>query len=93
MCHNVDCIIPQTDLQLDMEETLQDMTILYQWGMQTVIQCFCQTCGISPWYHPCLNPDGYAITICCINWTDGGSREPPTIQIKHFDGQHWEKSM
>ncbi len=94
MRRNVHCIIPQADLNLvDMEETLEDATILYQWGTQTAIRRFCRTCGILPWYRPRSNPDGYAITIHCVDWTDGGTREPPTIQIEHFDGQHWEESM
>jgi hypothetical protein len=93
MRRNVHCVIPQDDFTLDMKEPLEDATILYQWGTKTAERRFCKTCGILPWYIARSNPDGFAITVNCVDWTNGGTREPPTIQLESFDGVHWEDSM
>lgn len=96
-CHrrgNVHLIVPQSAFQLDMTvESLEQSTVLYQWGTHKAVRRFCATCGILPWYVPRSNPDCYAITINCVDWTKGGTRTPPTIQIKKFDGVHWEDTM
>lgn len=64
-------------------------TILYQWGSKTAVRRFCRTCGILPFYNPRSNPDGYAITLPCVDWGEDGP--PPTV-VQSFDGVNWEKS-
>jgi hypothetical protein len=44
-------------------------------------------------YRPRSNPDGYGITAYCVDWTDGGTKEKPEIEIKHYDGTKWEETM
>lgn len=93
MRRNIHIIIPETDFRLDMEEGLEDATILYQWGTKTAVRRFCKTCGILPWYRPRSNPDGYAITVNCVDWTRGGTEPSPPIPVDHYDGIHWEDSL
>ena len=88
---NTHIIIPESDFLLDMDESLGDATILYLWGTNTAKRNFCKTCGILPWYRPRSNPDGYGITLHCINW--GENKAKPVVDMKHFDGQHWEDSF
>ena len=73
------------------DETLEDATILYEWGTKTAKRRFCKTCGILPWYIPRSNPDGIALTLNCIDW--GEKHCKPCIEIKKYDGINWEKSF
>jgi len=57
----------------------------YRWGTGTARHYFCATCGISPFYIPRSNPDGYAITFVCL---DAGTVS--NVDIRRFDGRHWE---
>ena len=93
MRKNMHIVIPQEDFLVDMSEPLEEATILYQWGTKTAIRRFCKTCGILPWYHPRSNPDGVAITVHCVDWTKGGTVQPPKLEIQAFDGVHWEDTM
>jgi len=87
---NVHVIIPQDDFTLDMTEAeLEDATILYLWGTKTAKRQFCKTCGILPWYRPRSNPDGYGITLMCIDVNEKGD-DKPQVEIRDFDGQNWE---
>ena len=95
---NVHMIVPQQDLWIDdgsMQEPLEDATTLYQWGTKQAVRRFCKTCGILPWYTPRSNPDCYAVTIRCVDWTQGGLRSTPApaVDIRRFDGVHWEETM
>ncbi|KAL9187500.1 hypothetical protein ACHAXT_001603 [Thalassiosira profunda] len=71
-------------------EQFEQNTILYQWGTKTAVRRFCRTCGILPFYIPRSNPDGYAITLPCVD--DWGEDGPPEIEVRNFDGVHWEES-
>jgi hypothetical protein len=95
---NVHMIVPQKDLWLDessMPERLEEATTLYQWGTKQAVRRFCKTCGILPWYTPRSNPDCCAVTIRCVDWTQGGLRPTPApaIEIRKFDGVHWEETV
>mmetsp|Transcript_6292 Transcript_6292/g.7974 ORF Transcript_6292/g.7974 Transcript_6292/m.7974 type:complete len:150 (-) Transcript_6292:133-582(-) len=89
---NTHLIIPQNDFSVDLQQgkTLDDVTIFYEWGTKTAKRNFCRRCGILPWYRPRSNPNGVAITLRCIDW---GDREKPSVEIKLFDGIHWEESF
>ena len=50
------------------EKLLEKETILYTWGTHTAKRQFCRTCGILPWYRPRSNPDGYGISLYCVDW-------------------------
>jgi hypothetical protein len=63
-------------------------TTVYQWGTKTAIRRFCKTCGILPWYVPRSNPDGFGVTLGCVDFGSNG----PEIEHKTYDGVNWEKS-
>ena len=46
-----------------------------------------------PWYNPRSNPDGFGITVQCVDWTDGGSQEAPEMEIRKFNGANWEEEI
>eukprot|EP00934_Nitzschia_sp_Nitz4_P008640 Nitzschia sp. Nitz4//scaffold85_size83877//29863//30174//NITZ4_005224-RA/size83877-processed-gene-0.138-mRNA-1//-1//CDS//3329559122//8630//frame0 len=86
---NIHVIIPEDNFQLDMkEETLEEATTMYLWGTQTAKRPFCKTCGILPWYRPRSNPDGYGITLHCIDMDSVSVK--PEVEFREFDGQNWE---
>lgn len=58
----------------------------YRWGTGAARHFFCSVCGITPYYVPRSNPNGYAVTFACL---DGGSVE--SFDVKRFDGRHWEE--
>jgi hypothetical protein len=90
---NVHAVVPAADFTVMMSaESYEDATTLYQWGTNTAVRRFCKTCGILPWYIPRSNPEGYAVTIKCVDWTAAG-KTPPVIVTETFDGVHWEESF
>ncbi len=88
---NIRIVIPKDDFRIEMRdgETFEEATILYEWGTKVAKRRFCSTCGILPWYIPRSNPDGIAVTLNCIDWGD----EKPKIEIRLFDGIHWEQAF
>ena len=91
---NVHIVVPQADFRLDMPHntSFQYATTEYLWGTKTAKRRFCNTCGILPWYRPRSNPDGYGITLKCIDWGDDKDKKP-RIEIRMFDGQNWEEQF
>jgi hypothetical protein len=81
MRRNLHFVIPETDLTLGMNESLEDASILYEWGANVAKRRFCKTCGILPWYTPRSNPDGCAITLTCIDF----GMDSPEIVVKSFE--------
>lgn len=77
-------IVPQENLTIDGLELLQD----YRWGTGTAIHKFCKVCGISPFYIPRSNPDGYAVTFACLDMPL--PKEITVVDVRRFDGVHWE---
>jgi hypothetical protein len=95
MRKNVHTVVPAVDftiLENAEEPSYEDATTLYQWGTKKAVRRFCKTCGVLPWYIARSNPDGYAITLQCVDWTADG-KTPPVIEIVKFDGVHWEESF
>lgn len=45
-----------------------------------------RVCGVTPFYVPRSNPDGFAVTLWCVDRSNIRS-----VDIRHFDGQNWEK--
>lgn len=91
MRKNIHFIVPIANFRLDMEESLEDATILYEWGTKTAKRRFCKTCGILPFYTPRSNAsDGVAVTLACV---DFGAEDRPQVEIQKFDGTNWEKSF
>ena len=87
---NIHIIVPSQDFRISIDKKeYNSATTEYLWGTKTAKRRFCKSCGILPWYRPRSNPDGYGITLKCIDW---GDKEKPTVEIKQFDGSDWEKS-
>eukprot|EP01138_Halocafeteria_seosinensis_P002512 gb/GECG01002570.1/.p1 GENE.gb/GECG01002570.1/~~gb/GECG01002570.1/.p1 ORF type:complete len:138 (+),score=4.19 gb/GECG01002570.1/:1-414(+) len=63
----------------------QDELSLYQFGTRTAKHYFCRNCGITSFYKPRSNPDGYGITAHCVF-----SRNFESVEFRTFDGQNWE---
>ncbi|KAG6549399.1 hypothetical protein Mapa_009118 [Marchantia paleacea] len=88
VCHmrqNLHFIVPASQFQLD--QSSQEWLTLYTFETHQAKHLFCKVCGILSFYIPRSNPDGYAVTVRCV--------DPGTIeigQIKTFDGQNWESS-
>ena len=57
----------------------------YRYGTGTARHLFCATCGVSPFYQPRSNPDGWAVTFQCV---DGGTIS--SVEVRQFDGLNWE---
>jgi hypothetical protein len=92
---NIHIIVPEEDFRLDMpgKESLEAATIEYLWGQRIAKRRFCKTCGILPFYRPRSNPDGYGITLKCIDWgSDDDETIKPKIEIRQFDGRNWDES-
>ena len=60
----------------------------YRYGTGTARHLFCSRCGITPFYKPRSNPDGWGITLQCI---DGGTIS--SVEIRQFDGLNWESCI
>ena len=57
-----------------------------QFNTKTAKHYFCKTCGVQSYYVPRSNPDGYAVTVACV---DPGTLAKVVIQ--DVDGSNWEK--
>jgi len=57
----------------------------YTFKTHTAQHLFCKYCGVVPFYRPRSNPDGWAVTVHCL--------EPGTVatlEVRFFDGSNWE---
>ena len=88
MRRNLHFVVPRSALTI-LQGNDDASSTLYQWGTKTAIRRFCNTCGVLPWYVPRSNPDGYGITLGCVDW---GSGARPSIVVKQYDGVHWQRS-
>ncbi|TMW62559.1 hypothetical protein Poli38472_005177 [Pythium oligandrum] len=84
MKRNTHAIVPAARFRLLKGE---DALTTYTFNTHRAKHMFCQHCGVQPFYIPRSNPDGYAITIHCI---DKGTVDKVTIEP--FDGENWENA-
>ena len=85
MKRNTHIVVPSCDFHL---LTSPKALTNYTFGTHTAQHMFCSTCGVTPFYVPRSNPDGYAITVHCLdNWQE------MDIVLKQFDGTHWDESF
>lgn len=84
MKRNVHFIVPEAKfrLQAGSEAFLSE----YTFNTKTAKHTFCRVCGVVPFYRPRSNPDGYAVTVHCL---DPGTVEE--VEVKYFDGGNWEQ--
>jgi len=78
-------IVPPGQFQLVSGE--DDLTT-YEFNTKTAKHTFCKHCGMHPFYVPRSDPDKIDINVRCL---DDVNLE--ALDIKVFDGQHWEQSM
>uniref|UniRef100_A0A1D1XDK0 Centromere protein V n=2 Tax=Anthurium amnicola TaxID=1678845 RepID=A0A1D1XDK0_9ARAE len=83
---NTHFIVPSCKFKL-VGESEQFLTT-YTFGTHTAKHTFCKVCGITSFYVPRSNPDGVAVTFRCV---DSGTLTH--VEIRYFDGKHWEKSF
>ena len=57
----------------------------YQFNTKVAKHVFCNICGVQAYYRPRSNPDGFAITLACIDQHDLN-----TYEICQFIGKEWE---
>jgi hypothetical protein len=60
----------------------------YRFNTGAAQHTFCATCGIHPFYVPRSDPDKTDVNVRCLDGVD-----IDLLDIKQFDGQHWEQSM
>ncbi len=83
---NAHFIVPEANLALlGTGDTLTE----YRWGSGVAAHLFCSICGVSPFYRPRSNPDGWAVTFACLD--DGGAVDD--VETRHFDGLNWESHI
>ncbi|KAE9045573.1 hypothetical protein PR003_g3381 [Phytophthora rubi] len=85
MKRNAHAIVPKSRFRLLQG---QDMLTLYTFNTHQAQHLFCKRCGVQAFYIPRSNPDGYAVTVACV--------DPATITsvtTETFDGQNWETSF
>lgn len=75
-------IVPQSHFTL---LTGEDQLTEYRFNTQTAKHLFCRVCGVECFYVPRSNPDGYAITLYCIE-----GFQSIHVEWKEFDGINWE---
>jgi hypothetical protein len=66
----------------------KEMLTQYTFNTHQAKHLFCKICGVQPFYIPRSNPDGYAITISCLDPNTLGE-----ITIVQFDGNNWEQAF
>ena len=84
MKRNTHTIVPASRFRLLAGE---DALTTYTFNTHRAKHRFCKICGVQPFYIPRSNPDGFAITVGCI--------EPSTlgrVTIETFDGENWDQS-
>jgi len=82
MRRNVHFVVPSDQLRI-----VGDPAALaeYRFGTGVARHLFCARCGISPFYRPRSNPDGWGVTFQCV---DPGT--VASVEVRRFDGQNWE---
>jgi hypothetical protein len=66
----------------------QDDLSTYTFNTGVAKHTFCKVCGIHPFYVPRSDPDKIDVNARCIDDIDLAA-----IDLKYFDGQHWEEAM
>lgn len=80
---NVHTVVPNSRFHL---LTGKDNLTLYTFNTHTAKHYFCQTCGVQSFYIPRSNPDGYAVTIACVE-------NLGRTKLMEFNGTQWEESF
>lgn len=63
---------------------------LYQFDNKIAKHWFCKVCGIHPFSNPRAAPEMYSINIRCL---DDYWDEQENIEVRLFDGRHWDEAI
>jgi len=66
----------------------EDTLSTYRFGTMTARHHFCRCCGVASFYVPRSHPDRIDVNVRCLDGVDAA-----TLEIRHFDGRHWEASI
>ncbi len=66
----------------------KDALATYEFNTRTAKHLFCRSCGIHSFYVPRSDPDKIDVNVRCLDGVDIAA-----IDVKSFDGQHWEEAM
>ena len=77
-------IVPAADFRLMSGE---DRLTTYRFNTGVAQHRFCSVCGIKSFYVPRSNPDGFSISLRCV---DAGTIEH--VDYEDFDGRNWEQA-
>jgi len=94
-------VVPKSKFTL---ETPWDAIKTYAFGTGVAKHYFCGTCGISPFYVPRSNPNGYSVSLTSVarlliivlqvNFRCVDDRESfEDVKWDLFDGQNWEEAF
>jgi len=102
MRRNTHLIVPKRCLRLSGETASRtkdrivddDMTT-YRYGTCAARHMFCNICGISPFYIPRSNPDGFAVTFHCLQPCDSSVEigKINGVEVRYFNGRDWENTF
>ncbi|KAF2071593.1 hypothetical protein CYY_007102 [Polysphondylium violaceum] len=79
-------VVPKSKLRLVKGEFGVDIST-YTFNTGVAQHYFCSTCGITPFYIPRSNPDGYSINVRCLD----NFNPEQFANLEYFDGRNWEK--
>lgn len=65
-----------------------DQLTTYRFNTGTARHHFCRHCGIHSFYVPRSDPDKIDVNVRCLEGIDLSG-----LEIRHFDGRHWEDAM
>lgn len=85
MKQNHHFIVPKSNMII---ESGNESIVVYKFNTMKASHMHCKTCGVSPFYIPRSNPDGYGVNIYCIDKSN-----VTNIEWKNFDGQNWEEQI
>ena len=85
MRKNIHVMVPADRFRLLTDAAAATLT-QYTFGTHTARHLFCKRCGITAFYIPRSNPDGFGVTAACI---DQGTVR--SLEVCAFDGVHWEE--
>mmetsp|Transcript_30491 Transcript_30491/g.42063 ORF Transcript_30491/g.42063 Transcript_30491/m.42063 type:complete len:136 (+) Transcript_30491:130-537(+) len=82
---NVHFVVPKDQFRIVKGE---DELTEYRFNTKQARHLFCKHCGVQSFYVPRSNPDGYGITLGCV---DEGTIK--SVEIVEYDGVNWESQF